>query len=293
MKKIFKSRSFYIGYFSAILSAIFFGSMSVIAKPISIENPLLLAATISLITAAIITPLKKNINLKLTKKNFVLILIIACLGTILAPIIYFLGLRYSTASDTVILTNSEVIFTILLAIIFFKERLKLIDFTSLILITIGIVIITTNFNIFNMFIDIKNTGNLLIIISMLLWSLDSNISKYLTKYVDIISIVQLKATIGCVIIFIIILATNTTLKFNIINTPNLIILSIISFSLPILFFYSAIKNIGIIKTTLILSTTPIFGLLYSTIFLKEKIQDYQLIAVCIMLIGIFILNKKK
>ena len=252
---------------------------------------------IAIITTSITIPLSyKNtilhLNSKLTRNHLILIIILALLGTVLAPNIYFIGIQNSSSSDAAILSNAEIIFTVFFALILFKEKLPKSNYLPLILISFSVLVISTKLNILNLLIDI-NKSNFLIIISMLLWSFDNNISKILFRNFSTIQLVQIKTALGSAIILLIIWIFNINITINHENILSIVVLSIISFTLPMLFLYHAIKNVGTIFSILVLSTSPIFGILYSVIFLNENMHDYQIIAILIMFIGILLLYKYK
>ena len=115
-----------LGYLFAILAAAMFGSVSTLAKPlVSTVNPLLLASVIYLVSAATLTPLAQKQSFPITKRNYLLIIAISISGAAIAPSLFFAGLTHASASDAALLTNGEVFFSVLLAMIFFKERLGL------------------------------------------------------------------------------------------------------------------------------------------------------------------------
>ena len=282
-------RSFNSGYFSALLSSILFGTMPVFGKSLTSVNPLILSLLISITTMLITIPLTIPMKLTVDKKNLLLILILACLGTVLAPNIYLLGLHNSSSSDAAILSNSEIIFTIIFAIIIFKEKFKKSNYVPLILISAGVLIISTKLDFTNLWINF-NWSNLLIIISMLFWSFDNNISKIITQKLNSIQIVQIKTIIGSIIILLIIFISKSDIYVNA-NITHTLILSVISFGVPMILLYNAIRKIGTIMSILVLATSPIFGIIYSVIFLNENIYDYQLLSIVIMISGIIILYK--
>ena len=72
---------------------------------------------------------------------------------------------------------------------------------------------------------------------------------------------------------------------------NVIFLGLIGFAVPMLLFYFALKKIGTVKTILIFSTSSIFGVIFAMVFLNEQIQEYQILAMGIMVIGIVLLKK--
>ena len=121
-----KSKAVTIGYTAAFLSALLVGSISTVSKPVlSNVNPFLYASVVYLLAAAVSTPLAHKTSIfSIRKKDWLLILAISSLGAILAPVLFFLGLQQTSASDTAILSNGETIFTVLFALALFKERLR-------------------------------------------------------------------------------------------------------------------------------------------------------------------------
>ena len=70
-----KDNSLMIGYMSAIIGAILFGSVSTVAKPIvSSVNPLLLSCLVYLISSVAITPVVKRLKYSVRKKDYLLLL---------------------------------------------------------------------------------------------------------------------------------------------------------------------------------------------------------------------------
>ena len=70
-----------------------------------------------------------------------------------------MGLEKTTASDTVILSNGETIFTVLLAIMLFKEKLKPLGYLAVVLVLTGVIIVTTNLEFSNFLSNLKKEGN--------------------------------------------------------------------------------------------------------------------------------------
>lgn len=108
-------------------------------------------------TASLSTP---NIN----KKDYLFIFTVTILGAAIAPAMYFLGLQNTSASDAALLANGEIIFSIIFALIIFKnERLQPIGYMSIILVMIGIIVVTTNLQFDKSSLSKVNYGDILII----------------------------------------------------------------------------------------------------------------------------------
>ena len=122
----YKPSKVVIGYGSAILAAGLFGAISTLAKPVlPTVNPIVLSPLVYLIAGFIFTPLAQQTGFtKQTKRYYFLILTNAILGATIAPVMFFLGLEQTTAVDTSLLPNGETVFSILFALVIFKERMK-------------------------------------------------------------------------------------------------------------------------------------------------------------------------
>src|SRR5678815_339121 len=148
---------------SAIVAAILFGSVSTLAKPIlSTINPIVLSSIIYLIAGLFFTPSASRARSKITMKYYGLILTSAVAGATIAPIIFFVGLKISTAADTALLANGETVFSILFALLIFKERLSRVGYIAVTLILGGVFLVTTNLD-FNSPIFKLNIGNVFVI----------------------------------------------------------------------------------------------------------------------------------
>lgn len=193
-----------LGYLFAILAAVMFGSVSVLAKPlVSTVNPLLLSSLIYLIAAATLTPIAQKQSFQNTKKNYLLIFAISICGAVIAPALFFIGLTHASASDAALIANGEVFFSILLAMIIFKERLGKIGYVATALILVGMLIVTTDLNFSDFTLQQVHYQDILLILSMLFWGIDNNLSRILTEKIHIAKIVQIKSAIGGTILFVI------------------------------------------------------------------------------------------
>lgn len=284
-----------LGYIFALLSAISFGLVSVIAKPlVSSINPLFLASFVYLISAVTLTPVAQKIKSKLERRDYYLIILISFFGAVIAPSLYFTGLTHTSASDAALLANGEVFFSVLLAMIFFKEKLNSFGYISLVLILGGLMIVTTNLDFSDFTLNQIHFQDMLIIIAMLFWALDNNLSRIIAQKLHSAKIVQIKSAIGGSALFLIsVFWFKIPIDFDISQIPFVVLLGVVGFAASLYFFLNGLKHIGTIRTIVIFSLSSAFGLVSATIFLGEQISFYQIIAVVIMFVGVYIMNKKE
>jgi len=287
------NKSTIIGYISALLAAVLFGSVPTIAKPvISDINVLLLSSIAYLIAALTFTPIARKTKTALAKKDYIILVAISICGAAAAPYLYFLGLHQSSASDTSLLSNVEIMFTVLFGLLFFKERLRPVGFISVALVLSGVVIITTNLQ-FSGSLSHLNAGHFFILGAMVLWALDNNLSRIIATRIDTARLVQLKSAIGGLILLATVFLLGIPFDIKASQIPQVILLSAIGFGGSLYFFLQSLKRIGTIRTIMIFSMASVFGLVFASVFLHEQISAYQAGAIAIMLTGIYMINRKE
>jgi len=284
-----------LGYLFAVLAAVMFGSVSTLAKPlVSTVNPLLLSSVIYLICAATLTPLAQKQSFHSTRKNFLLILAIAICGATIAPSLYFLGLIHASASDAALITNGEVFFSVLLAVIFFKERLGKIGYLASSLVLAGMIIVTTDLNFSDFTLQQLHYQDMLLILSMLFWAVDNNLSRMLAQKIHIAKLAQVKSAIGGTILFAIaVFGFGVPLNIQVSDILPILVLGIVGFAASLYFFLQSLKRISTVRTVLIFSMSSVFGLVAASVFLQEQISWYQIVAAGIMIFGIYLMNRKE
>ena len=311
----------HIGYLSAIIAAILFGSVSTITKPVLEDLNAFSVSSLTYIIAGLsLVPFLKfsstntnpnpnsNINTiestentlnnertwtnKNNKKKYSLLLLTSLCGAVIAPILFFYGLSNTSASDSSILVSGEILFSILLATIFFNEKIIKREIIAVILVLFGIVILTTNMQFSNSFLEL-NIGNILIVGATLFWALDNNISKIISKTIHIPKIIVLKSLIGGSLLFLLTMVIFGIEEFevDIFHIPYLVFAGSMGFGVSLFFFLNSLKRIGTVKTMLLFSTSSIFGMIFATIFLNENITIYQIIAVVVILSGCYLVKR--
>ena len=284
-----------LGYVFAIVSAITFGSVSVLAKPlVSSVDPILLASLVYIISAITLSPFAQKKKKNLTKRDLLLVLSIALCGAVIAPSLYFVGLTHASASDAALIANGEVFFSVLLAVMFFREKLRVVGWVAILLVFSGMIIITTNLNFADFTLQQIHYKDMLLILSMLFWGLDNNLSRYLAQKMDVTNIVQIKSAIGGGMLFVIaLLVFKVDINLQTEQIIPILVLGSVGFAASLFFFLQGLKRIGTVRTITIFSMSSVFGLVAASIFLAEQISWYQIMAAGIMIFGVYLVSRRE
>lgn len=284
-----------LGYVFAILSAIMFGSVSVLAKPlVSSVDPILLASLVYIISAITLSPFAQKKKQKLTRNDILLVLSIAICGAVIAPSFYFVGLTHASASDAALIANGEVFFSVLLAVMFFRERLRFVGWIAVFLVLIGMIIVTTDLDFADFTLQQIHYKDMLLILSMLFWAFDNNLSRYLSQKLDVAKIVQIKSAVGGVLLFVIaVFVFDVKISIDASQIIPILVLGVIGFAASLYFFLQGLKRINTVRTISIFSMSSVFGLVAASVFLGEQISIYQIMAAGMMISGVYLVNKKE
>jgi drug/metabolite transporter (DMT)-like permease len=281
----------YQGYAYAAISAILFGSVATVSKASLLTvNPLVLSATVYLVSSAVLFPLAYRSKSLVTLRDLGLVVIIAVFGAALAPALYFYGLQNSTAANATLLSNGEIVFSILLATLFFKEKIRPQGYPAIALVIAGLILVTTNFE-FN--VPEVSLGNLLLLSATIFWAIDNNISRAVAGRISAAKLAQIKSLIGSALLSAVILSMQIPVELDITDVPLILILGIFGFALSLYFFIQSLRLSGTINTILIFSLSSPIGLVFAWLFLQETITIWQIMASGLMLVGIYLLTRKE
>ena len=284
------------GYLSVLFASALFGSVFTIAKvPLETVDPLALSAVVYTISGLSLIPFARASFRLGRRRDYYYLAIITAFGAIAAPVLLLYGLQQTNASDGAILANGEIVFTLILAALFFGEKPHgKVGLLAVILVVIGLFIATTDMDLSKLALEF-NAGNLMILASMLMWAIDNNISRRLTASVSPAKIATIKSLAGGLVMLAAALAIGKgTAIAGIAPDLWLIIvgMSVSGFGGALLLFLYGIKTIGTVKTMSVFSTTPIFGIVIAALVLGESISVFQGIATGLIILGILLVSRR-
>jgi len=296
------------GYVGAVSAAILFGLGSTFNK-IALEevHPLIVAGLIYFVAGVVLflvrlSPLHERILALLetpTKtepsmvgKDYRVLGMVTISGAVLAPVLFIYGLNQTTAVNGSLLLNMESLFTVFIAMAFFKERGMKKDYFGILLLIVGAGAITTRGEFQSLTLAREVVGNLLIVFACLFWGVDNNLSKMLSKKRDLPHVVAIKCLVGGVILLFLGVVLEVDFRIPMTSLPYLFSVGAFSVGFSIVLFVFALREIGSMKTGVIYSSSSFFGATFAFLILREPFTLIQLIAGLIMLLGVYVLYKK-
>lgn len=206
---------------------------------------------------------------------------------ILAALFIVESLKYIDASTVSLISILEIGFTIVISHFIFKTKISKNLIIAVILVSIGGILLS-----FDSSTEFKlSIASMLTVFATACWGLENNLT---AKVSDKNPLLLVFYKCFAVAIFNLLFILNINIFELFINNWYLLVIGFFTYGISILYYVYAIKYIGISKTSIVFSFSPVFGALISLILFKEKITIYFVISLILMLMGIYftIIDKK-
>jgi drug/metabolite transporter (DMT)-like permease len=288
---MFKGRSVkYIAIVYAILAALFYGFSAPLSKvllnylsPYLMSSLLYFGAGIGMLLIVLLSKRQREVPLSKTyDKKDIKYIVWMILLDIIAPILLMLGLLRTNASTTSLLNNFEIVFTTIIAMIFFKEVIGKKMWISIALIVVsGVLLSFEDFTGFHI-----SFGAILVLLASLSWGLENNCTRMLS-HGNPLYVVILKGFGSGLGSFIIALSLNelSAVWYYVLLA---LLLGFFSFGMSLYFYISAQKTLGAARTSAYYATAPFAGAIFSFLFLREAISIVFVIAFVVMAFGTYL-----
>lgn len=206
---------------------------------------------------------------------------------ILAALFIVESLKYIDASTVSLISILEISFTIVISRFIFKTKISKNLIIAVILVSIGGFLLS-----FDSSTEFKlSIASMLTVFATACWGLENNLT---AKVSDKNPLLLVFYKCFAVAIFNLLFILNINIFELFINNWYLLVIGFFTYGISILYYVYAINYIGISKTSIVFSFSPVFGALISLILFKEKITIYFVISLILMLMGIYftIIDKK-
>jgi len=274
----------------AILAALFYGFSSPLAKllldhisPYFLSSLLYFGAGLGMGLFVLLSKRQREIPLNKTyKKKDIKYIVLMIVLDIVAPILLMTGLLSTSASTASLLNNFEIVFTSLIAMIFFKEIIGKKMWISIFLIVIaGALLAFEDFTGFHV-----SLGAIFVLLASLSWGLENNCTRMLS-HGNPLYVVILKGIGSGLGSFIIALSVNA-LYGQWYYLVLALVLGFFSYGMSLYFYISAQRHLGAARTSAYYAIAPFAGSIFSFLILKETLSFIFAVAFIIMSIGTYL-----
>jgi len=212
----------------------------------------------------------------------------------------FSAFTYNALNHTQVINaslfNTAIPVTIILVCFLLKiEKTNIFQISGLIVSVIGILVIITRLDL-NILLTLDfNKGDIYMLIAIISWGIYSAFLKKRKIKISLLSLIQIVCTFGLIFLFPAFLFELVQEKTISVNSNFLYILLYIAIFPSIGSYYcwaGAVSIIGANRAGIFLSLIPLFSTIFAMIFFNEKFLFFHFIGSVLIILGLFLSNKK-
>jgi len=279
------------GLIAGLLAAVFFGLSAPLISVISHEgSPLMIAALLYGGAAIALVVVRGFLGHQqeespVQRRDLPPLLGLTVLGGMVGPICLVQGLTLLSAGSASLLLNLEAVFTLLIAVLIGREHLSRKGLIAAVLILTGAVLLTEG-----SLHGATLQGTLLIAGACLAWGIDNNLSQRLSLR-DPLQIAMLKAIGASTPMLLLALAAGQSLPAWPVLL-GLLVIGALGYGFSIWLDLLALRHLGAARESVVFSTAPFVGVLFSVLVLREAFTSGMGTASALMLLGVAVLLKE-
>jgi drug/metabolite transporter (DMT)-like permease len=233
-------------------------------------------------------------NLKFEKKDYPKLFLLALLCIPLNQFFFLQGIKLSYASHSGIIYSLNPVFAYVIAVLRKTEKFYYVKLIAILLTVVGIFFVFYEGLTQTTVEDNVLGGDILLVFAVLTFSTYLTLGKeIIDKYgaLKVQTYVFLLGSILYVPLFIYDLPNLTFADVTLLGLIGYFYLTIIVAFFAYFVWYYALKSIALSKLTTLSNISPILTVIFSVIFLSEKISTYFIIGGLITIIGVLIMHR--
>tara|TARA_B100000787_G_scaffold168591_1_gene157644 strand:+ start:831 stop:1718 length:888 start_codon:yes stop_codon:yes gene_type:complete len=287
-------------YIMLICATLFWAGNFVVGKFAFIESipPFSLAFFRWVLVWLILIPFTYKEIFKIQKEileNFPLLFLLGLTSVGLFNSFTYIALNYTQVINASLFNTAMPAIIILLCFLLKIEKTNKFQLIGLVISVIGILSIITKLNLNTLLALNFNKGDILMIGGVITWGIYSVFLKKIKFKVSLITLVHILCTFGLLFLipqFLYEFSLSKTVAFN----NNFIYILIYLALFPSIGSYycwaGAVSIIGANRAGIFLSLIPLFSTIFAIIFFNEEFKFYHVIGSILIVIGLFLSNKK-
>lgn len=288
-------------YLLLILSMFLMATMFPITKILLITVPPILLIFLRFLTASLIllaiTIYKSDLHLQKGHHHLLYLEGLGLIGVCLYSISLVLGIKYSTATNSSILSNISPLFIVILSPLLIGESFTKRRLFGAFIGFVGVLLVVLNGESLSSLLSSQYFfGNTILIAGAFLMGLYSIFVKPLTRQYGALKVTSINMLAGVFFLLAITILNGEMAYLTHLTQKELLLIiyiGIVPTALVWLIWNHSFRIIGVINSTAFKFLIPIFAIILSIIFLKESLSFYIIIGLILILCGISLAQKKE
>ena len=207
----------------------------------------------------------------------------------------YLGLNYTTATNGVILNSFIPVMIVAFSWIFLRERLSSVQLAGIAISLTGVLTILSGGSLAALIAFRLNGGDLLIVLSMAMWSAYTIGLRWRPPTLDMITFLFAIACVGELVMLPFYIGEamfGRPMIWTWSSITALVAVGLFSSVLAYIFWNRGVDQVGAPVAGLFVHLMPVFGIVLAWLVLDERLHAFHLIGIALILTGITITTRK-
>lgn len=205
-------------------------------------------------------------------------------GGMLGPALLLMGIRRMPANEAGMLANSETLFTMILAVAFFGDRLRRLDVAAILVLVAGAGLVVGR-------TEATPTGALLILAGAMMWAIDNNVTQRLAQR-DPMLIASIKGLVAGPVNVALAAAIGETIPTDPVRLALFAGVGLVTIGFSLTLFIYGLRHLGASRVSGLFATAPAFTVAISWAWLHEAIEPVALAGGALMVAGSMLMLRR-
>ncbi len=244
---------------------------------------------------AIIIKSQHNI-LRNLKDHFIGLSVMGLSGITIYNFFYLYSLKYTLASNSVLIAAFNPIITTVIASIFLKEEINIYMWLGIFVSLCGVMIIISHGSVSVIEHLSFNIGDLFMLIATFLWAIYSVSGKKVINSIGHSQSVALSTLLGTIYLIPFVIMEDSIKNialYPLVAWGSIAYMAILATFFAYSIWYKGVEKFGASKTSIFVNLVPVFGVLASSFMLHERVHAIIILGGILVIIGVLITNKTK
>jgi drug/metabolite transporter (DMT)-like permease len=233
---------------------------------------------------------RKRLRQHLPWKTWGFIAGVTLCNSVIALLFIFAGTRYTSGINTALLLQSEMLFSFIFFRVLIGEHISTRQIIGALGVLTGTLVVLYNGS-FSL-----NAGDVLIILGTMFYPIGNMCAKKALEVATSSYVLAVRHIVGGTVFSVLaFMYEDVTLQmFSLVidHAPLVIFYGVIVLVVSKLFWYEGLKTLALSKAVSIMLAYPIFSVLFAAVFFREIPTMYQVLGMCITIVGLFILVRR-
>jgi drug/metabolite transporter (DMT)-like permease len=210
-------------------------------------------------------------------------------------VLAYVGLNYTTATNGVILNSFIPVMIVALSFLCLRERLSRLQVAGIAVSLTGVLTILSHGSLAALLAFRVNAGDLLVMVSMLLWSLYTIGLRWRPAGLSLLAFLYSIVVVGMLAVLPLYLAESAlgrAVTWSAGNVAAIAGVSLFSSVLAYIFWNRGVEQVGASVAGLFIHLMPVFGVLLAALFLGEQLHAFHVGGIALILGGIWLTTRK-